>query len=94
MGKKHFDFFQTAETGKRTPNSGVKGNGANHYTRAHTQPIWGSYLFDAQIVHDLKYYYLKLYNAIKALYILWIIALWCSMTPKSRFFSHNLTTHQ
>ena len=31
MGKKHFCFFQTAETGNRTPNSGVKGSGANHY---------------------------------------------------------------
>ena len=40
MGKKHFCFFQTAETGNRTPNSGVKGSGANHYPRApalHTQ---------------------------------------------------------
>ena len=26
MGKKHFCFFQTAETGNRTPNSGVKGS--------------------------------------------------------------------
>ena len=34
VGKKHFCFFQTAETGNRTPNSGVKGNGANHYPRA------------------------------------------------------------
>ena len=34
MGKKHFCFFQTAETGNRTPNSGVKGSGANHYLRA------------------------------------------------------------
>ena len=33
MGKKHFYFLQTAETGKRTPNSGVKGSGANHYPR-------------------------------------------------------------
>ena len=32
-----FCFFQTAETGNRTPNSGVKGSGANHYPRAHTQ---------------------------------------------------------
>ena len=31
MGKKHFCFFQTAETGNRTPNPGVKGSGANHY---------------------------------------------------------------
>ena len=31
MGKKNFCFFQTAETGNRTPNSGVKGSGANHH---------------------------------------------------------------
>ena len=34
MGKKHFCFFQTAETGNRIPNSGVRGSGANHYPRA------------------------------------------------------------
>ena len=34
MGKKHSCFFETAETGNRTPNSGVKGSGANHYPRA------------------------------------------------------------
>ena len=34
MGKKHFCFFQTAETGNRTPDSGVKGSGTNHYPRA------------------------------------------------------------
>ena len=34
MGKKQFCFFQTAETGNRTPVSGVKGSGANHYPRA------------------------------------------------------------
>ena len=33
MGKKHFCFFQTAETGNPTPNSGVKGSGANHYPK-------------------------------------------------------------
>ena len=33
MGKKHFCFFETAETENRTPNSGVKGSGANHYPR-------------------------------------------------------------
>ena len=37
MGKKHFCFFQTAETGNRAPNSGVKGSGANHYPRAPAQ---------------------------------------------------------
>ena len=34
MGKKHFCLFQTAETGNQTPNSSVKGSGANHYPRA------------------------------------------------------------
>ena len=34
MGKKHFCFFQTAETRNRTPDSSVKGSGANHYPRA------------------------------------------------------------
>ena len=34
MVKKQFCFFQTAETGNRTPDSGVKGSGANHYPRA------------------------------------------------------------
>ena len=38
MGKKHFCFFQTAETGNRTPDSGVKGSGANHYPRAPARP--------------------------------------------------------
>ena len=33
MGKKHFCFFQTAETGNRTPNSSVKDSGANHYPK-------------------------------------------------------------
>ena len=33
MGKKQFCYFQTAETGNRTPDSGVKGSGANHYPR-------------------------------------------------------------
>ena len=39
MGKKHFCFFQTAETGNQTPNSSVKGSGANHYPRAPAQHI-------------------------------------------------------
>ena len=33
-GRNIFCFFQTAATGNRTPNSGVKGSGANHYPRA------------------------------------------------------------
>ena len=40
MGKKHFCFSQTAESGNRTANSGVKGSGAtNHYPRAPAQLI-------------------------------------------------------
>ena len=33
-GRNIFCFFQTAETRNRTPNSGVKGSGANHHPRA------------------------------------------------------------
>ena len=39
MGKKHFYFFQTAETGSRTPYSSVKGSGANHYPRAPARQV-------------------------------------------------------
>ena len=42
MGKKHFGFFQTAETAKRTPNPSVKGSGANHYLGP---PVWVSCFF-------------------------------------------------
>ena len=38
-GRNIFCFFQTAETGNRTPNSGVKGSGANHYPRAPAQGL-------------------------------------------------------
>ena len=33
-GRNIFCFFQSAETGNRTPNSGMKGSGANHYPRS------------------------------------------------------------
>ena len=36
-GRNIICFFQTAETGNRTPNSGVKGSGAYHYSRAPAQ---------------------------------------------------------
>ena len=39
MERKHFSFFQTAVTGNRTPNSGVKGSGANHYPRTPAQEM-------------------------------------------------------
>ena len=34
-----FCFFENAETGNRTTNSGVKGSGANHYPRAPAQRV-------------------------------------------------------
>ena len=43
MGKKQFCFFQTAETGNRTLNSGVKGSGANHHPRAPAHVDEGDY---------------------------------------------------
>ena len=42
-GRNIFCFFQTAETGNRTPTSGVKGSGANHYPRAPAQSHLPSY---------------------------------------------------
>ena len=39
-GRNIFCFFQTAETGHRTPNSGVKGSGANHYPHYPQVPEW------------------------------------------------------
>ena len=41
MGKKQFCFFQTAETGNRTPDFGVKGSGANHYPRTYGTELDG-----------------------------------------------------
>ena len=38
-GRNIFCFFQTAETGNRTPDSSVKGSGANHYPRAPARQI-------------------------------------------------------
>ena len=38
-GRNNFCFFQTADTGNRTPDFGVKGSGANHYPRAPAQFI-------------------------------------------------------
>ena len=43
MGEKHFCFFQTAETGNRTPSFGVKGSGANHYPRAPALDMTNNY---------------------------------------------------
>ena len=46
-GRNIFCFFQTAESGNRTPNSGVKVSGANHYPRAPGAP---------QVVNKVKIY--------------------------------------
>ena len=53
---KHFCFFQTAETGKRTPNSSVKGSGTNHYPSSPPpkKNIEGPSVFDLIIVIILK----------------------------------------
>ena len=47
-GRNIFCFFQTADTGNRTPNSGVKGSGANHYPSAPA-------LLDMCILHAWAY---------------------------------------
>ena len=44
-GRNIFCFFETAETGNRTPNSGVKGSGANHYPRAPAHKPEGLHCF-------------------------------------------------
>ena len=52
MGKKQFCFFQTAETGNRAPDSGVKGSGANHYPRAPALPTSSATLIDNFLVRN------------------------------------------
>ena len=47
-GRNIFCFLQTAETGNRTPNSGVKGSGANRYPRATARELW--YIHSVDIV--------------------------------------------
>ena len=61
MGKKQFCFIQTAETGNRTPDSGVKGSGANHYPRApallreEVTDIFSDWLFELKLIHKEAY---------------------------------------
>ena len=59
MGKKQFCFFQTAETGNRTPDSAVKGSGANHYPRAPAQLEVVSRCRDLQLQVGENYSHLK-----------------------------------
>ena len=54
-GRNIFCFFQTAGTGNRTPNSGVKGSGANHYPMSparlvHEEHLMLSYTIRASAV--------------------------------------------
>ena len=55
MGKKHFCFFQTAETGNRTSNSGVKGGGANHYPRAPAALVPISYMYSITVKYNVRF---------------------------------------
>ena len=57
-GRNIFCFFQTAETGNRTPNSGVKGSGANHHPRApaHSQMNYHEKMYILYIDHWHLYY--------------------------------------
>ena len=55
MEKNHFCFFQTAQTGNRTPNTSVKGSGANHCPRAPAlatlQFVWYSLVTLTWLLH-------------------------------------------
>ena len=44
-GRNIFCFLQTAGTGNRTPDSGVKGSGGDHYPRAPAPPMKYPYAF-------------------------------------------------
>ena len=54
-------LFQTAETRNRTPNSGVKGSGANHYSRApaHYSDTQNNFIskMDSSHQYELKKWY-------------------------------------
>ena len=62
MGKKQFCFFQTAETGNRTPDSGVKGSGANHYPRAPALQVKVITVYSEQTVKVIRCLTLKALN--------------------------------
>ena len=60
-------LFQTAETGNRTPDSGVKGSGANHYPRAPALP-YGRVMIKAWNRHlefHLKFKFFKVHPPLK-----------------------------
>ena len=52
MEKKDFCYSQTAETGNRTPNSGVKGSGANHYPRTPARDLNKIYFIVIVVDHE------------------------------------------
>ena len=68
MGKKHFCFFQTAETGNRTQNPGVKGSGANHYPRAPAH--LSMYMFKG--LYQIKYILYYCFCTYSKKHIVWL----------------------
>ena len=71
-GRNIFCFFQTAETGNRTPNSGVKGSGANHYPRAPAQNMCNTLWYIYYISNVLSRKHWKLYTSCGAIPILFL----------------------
>ena len=70
-GRNNFCFFQTAETGNRTPDSGVKGSGANHYPRA------PALLHILHILHILHCSYLKTLEVkVNEFHRIWLLKSW------------------
>ena len=73
-GRNIFCFFQTAETGNRTPNSGVKGSGANHYPRAPALCL-------AEAIHNFKWVKIiliwhngcQLFSNISNIFKMWVL---------------------
>ena len=80
MGKKQFCFFQTAETGNRTPDSGVKGSGANHYPRAPAQLTEISQTLIQYLNHNLDD---VLWTVLRWW---WPTSLWCIFKPCTTCF--------
>ena len=80
MGKKHFCFFQTAETGNRTPNSGVKGGGANHYPRAPARVY-----LDKMLLKLIPYIHVIPLELEGAKLPLYKVAVYALLTPRGRY---------
>ena len=90
MGKKQFCFCQTAETGNRTPDSGVKGSGANHYPRAPARrpyimlvlPLWLAYF--RPITDNLILAHSDMTN------ITWSASTWTNVAQRYVYFLREL----